>query len=116
MRSREIHGDGLEHEADYVRERLNDASDTNEYAAASERLEEELRDLQTINSEPDRPAQSSGSPPAAASVSTDEERMSLRQGGALDATNNSPVDPEQQPPEAEARAGITERINQSGGR
>jgi len=40
MRSREIHGDGLEHEADYVRERLEDASDTGDYAAASERLKD----------------------------------------------------------------------------
>ena len=116
MRSREIHGDGLEHEADYVRERLEDASGTSEYAAASDRLEQELQDLQAINSEQDRSAHSSEAPSTTASASTDEERMSLRRGGALDATNNSPVDAEQLPPESEARAGITERINQSGGR
>lgn len=116
MRSREIHGDGLEHEADYVRERLENASDTSDYAAASERLKDELSDLQSINSGQGQPAHGSESPAAEASASTDEERMRLRQGGELDVTTNSVVDVEQHPPEAEARAGVTGRINRGTGR
>lgn len=116
MRSREIHGDGLSHEADYVRERLEDASDTSDYAAASDKLKEELRDLQSINSGQAPPTQEAGSEAGEASASTDEERMRLRQGSALDVTSNSVVDVEQQPPEAEARAAVTGRINERGGR
>jgi len=107
MEGRRIRGDGIDHEQDYVRERIEQTAGTADYAEAADTLKEELRDLTSP------PAQAAG---AADAVDTDRlqreatlptEGMDVRLGDALDATVNTPFDPEQQPPEAEARARVT---------
>ena len=111
MESRRIRGEGVAHEQDWVRERIEDAGDTNEYAEAAQRLEQEVQDLSTggnaggvsyVDDVDTRRTQ--------ATLPT--EQIETRQGAALDATTQSPVDPNQLPPSAEARRRVT---NQSGG-
>jgi hypothetical protein len=106
MEGRRIRGDGLDHEQDYVRERIEQVGGTDDYAEASEVLEEELEDIDAARggarqgSQEDDPSlaqlrQTAGMP---------VERGELRQGDALDVTTNSVVDVQQLPPEAEARS------------
>lgn len=114
MEGRRIRGDGIDHEQDYVRERIEQTAGTADYAEAADTLEEELHDLA---SPPAREAS------AADAVDTDRlqreatlptEGMDARLGDALDPTTNSPVDPEQLPPDAEARTRVTAGIESSG--
>ncbi len=103
MESRGMRGDGLEHEQDYIQERLENASQSDEYAEAARRLEDESRDLQAMMDGRD----SGGGEPNVEALENDAQlpvdRMQLRQGGAIGASD-SPVDLNQQPPEAEARS------------
>ena len=46
---RRIHGEGLEHEQDYIEERITYAGNTDEYAEAAKRLEQEAADLERLN-------------------------------------------------------------------
>jgi len=111
MEGRRIHGEGLDHEQDYVRERIEQAGDTDELAAASERLQQELQDLgasgeaqQTQSSDIDVGALQT-------QAVTPVEQGELRQAGSLDAAQQGAVDPDQLPPTAEARS----RIDAGGG-
>ena len=119
MEGRAIPGDGLEHERDYIEERLEDASDVNQYAEEDQRLQQEVRDLQALTEQGGTAGGNAG--PSATGgestadqggTSTDAERMRLRQGTQLEATAGSQVDLDQQPPEAEARAQHVDRIRE----
>jgi hypothetical protein len=46
---RRIRGEGLAHEQDYIEERMTYAGDTDEYAEAARRLEQEAADLERLN-------------------------------------------------------------------
>lgn len=114
MEGRRIHGDGLDHEQDYVRERIEQTAGTADYAEAADTLKEELHD---ITSPPARGAN------AADLVDTDQlqsaatvptEGMDVRLGDALDATANTPFEPEQLPPDAEARTRVQAGVEGSG--
>jgi len=114
MEGRRIRGDGIDHEQDYVRERIEQTAGTADYAEAADTLEKELHDLTSP------PARDAG---AADTVDTDllqseatlpTEGMDVRLGDALEPTANSSVDPEQLPPDAEARARVTAGIGDSG--
>ena len=108
MESREIRGEGVDHEQDWIQERLVDASHTDEYAEAAETLKDQARDLQSLTAQ----GAPSGGEPNLDVLSADAQlpvdRMQLRQGGEAGASD-SPIDLNQQPPEAEARARSTAR-------
>ena len=119
MEGRAIPGDGLEHERDYIEERLEDASDVNQYAEEDQRLQQEVRDLQALTEQGGAAGGNAGSSATGSEstddqggTSTDAERMRLRQGTQLEATAGSQVDLDQQPPEAEARAQHVDRIRE----
>ena len=119
MEGRAIPGDGLEHERDYIEERLEDASDVNQYAEEDQRLQQEVRDLQALTEQGGTAGGNAGSSATGGEstadqggTSTDAERMRLRQGTQLEATAGSQVDLDQQPPEAEARARHVDRIQE----
>jgi hypothetical protein len=46
---RRIRGEGLEHEQDYIEERMTYAGNTDEFAEAAKRLEQEAADLERLN-------------------------------------------------------------------
>ena len=108
MEGRRIHDEGLEHEQDYVQERIEQTSDSDEFAEAAQRLRDEVQDLEGSTGNPG----ASGAEPELNALrrqaTTPVERMEVRQGGELDASRGSPVDPEQQPPEAEARTRVVD--------
>ena len=103
MESRGMRGEGLEHEQDYIQERLVNASQTDEYAEAARTLEDERRELDALMA---RRGATDAEPNLEALINDAQlrvDRMQLRQGGEIGAAD-SPVDLNQQPPEAEARA------------
>ena len=106
MDGRRIRGDGLDHEQDYVRERIEQVGGTDDYAEAAETLEDELEDIDAARR--GAPQGSQGDDPSLAQLrkmaDMPVERGELRQGDALDVTTSSVVDVQQLPPEAEARS------------
>jgi hypothetical protein len=46
---RRIQGEGLAHEQDYIEERMTYAGNTDEYAEAAKRLEQDAADLERLN-------------------------------------------------------------------
>ncbi len=48
MEGRRIPGSGLEHEQEYIAERLEQAGDVDEYAAAAQRLKQEATALEQL--------------------------------------------------------------------
>src|SRR4051794_38293387 len=56
MESRRIEGEGIAHEQDYVRERLEDAGDVDEYTEDVKKLKQEERDLERLGAGSARPA------------------------------------------------------------
>ena len=119
MEGRPLHGEGLEHERDYIEERLEDAGDVDEYTEEAQRLRQETHDLQALTGEGGTARANAGSSSTSGEsaadqggTSTDAERLRLRQGAQLEATAGSQVDLDQQPPEAEARARHVDRIQE----
>ncbi len=106
MDGRRIRGDGLDHEQDYVRERIEQVGGTDDYAEAAEVLEEELEDIDAARGEARQGSQEQDPSLAQLRQIADMpvERGELRQGEALDVTTSSAVDVQQLPPEAEARS------------
>jgi hypothetical protein len=103
MRSREIHGEGVDHEQDYVQERIVNASDTKEYGTAAEELEEELHDLRSAEGQSPSETAELQSEAINRTAVMPTDRMDFQQGDDLDPARASSMDPEQQPPTAEAR-------------
>ena len=111
---RQIGGEGLDHEQEYIRERIEQAGDTDEYAEASRQLQDELRDLnnlsagsrEALTSGQGQPQVEPGLEALDRQANLPTEGMELRQGADLDASRGSLVDPQQLPPDAEARARI----------
>jgi hypothetical protein len=112
MRSQHIPGDGVEHEQNYIEERMINAGKTNELAAQSEQLEDEVRDLQNLSTN-----RSSGSSQEA---SSDALRATANMptgsgdviGESRAAAPGAPVDGEQLLPTSEARSRV---VSGSGG-
>ena len=103
---RQIGGEGLDHEQEYIRERIEQAGDTDEYAEASRQLQDEVRDLNNLTSGQGQPQVEPGLEALDRQANLPTEGMELRQGAELDAGRGSLVDPQQLPPDAEARARI----------
>ena len=103
---RQIGGEGLDHEQEYIRERIEQAGDTDEYAEASRQLQDEVRDLNNLTSGQGQPQVERGLEALDRQANLPTEGMELRQGAELDASRGSLVDPQQLPPDAEARARI----------
>ncbi len=97
MEGRRIHGDGLDHEQDYVRERIEQAGDTDEFAAASERLQQELQDLGASDETQQTQAGDVDVAALQTQAVTPVEQMEVRQAGSVDAARQAPVDPDQAP-------------------
>ncbi len=106
MDGRRIRGDGLDHEQDYVRERIEQVGGTDDYAEAAETLEDELEDIDAAQRGAPQGSQEDDQSLAQLRqmANMPVERGELRQGDALDVTTNSVVDVQQLPPEAEARS------------
>ncbi len=107
---RPIHGkDFEENMEDYFKERIEYASDSDEYADLDHTLEQELADLKALQEERSR---SDARHNIDALIEERQSRIDrLRQrGGQLEATSGSQVDLEQMPPEAEARAQAIDRL------
>ncbi len=103
---RQIGGEGLDHEQEYIRERIEQAGDTDEYAEASRQLQDEVRDLNNLTSGQGQPQVEPGLEALDRQANLPTEGMEFRQGAELDASRGSLVDPQQLPPDAEARARI----------
>ena len=103
---RQIGGEGLDHEQEYIRERIEQAGDTDEYAEASRQLQDEVRDLNNLTSGQGQSPVEPGLEALDRQANLPTEGMELRQGAELDASRGSLVDPQQLPPDAEARARI----------
>jgi hypothetical protein len=119
VEGRPLHGEGLEHERDYIEERIEDAGDVDEYTEAAQTLKQEQRDLQALAGQGGAAGGNAGSTATEdagagdqGGTSTDAERMRLRQGTQLEATSGSQIDLDQQPPEAEARAQHVDRLRE----
>lgn len=100
MESRRIHGEGVAHEQDYIRERLEDAGDVDEYTEDVKKLKQEERDLERLEGGPARSA--GGTDPHA-----------LQEEGTLnDATVRLPeadlAADGQEVPQADARKAVTQ--------
>lgn len=106
MEGRRIHGEGLEHEQDYVRERLEQAGDTDEFEGAAERLEQELQDLQGNGSDQAGQASDVDITALQKQAVTPVEQMEVRQGAELDSARGSQVNPDHMTPDAEARSRV----------
>ncbi len=106
MDGRRIRGDGLDHEQDYVRERIEQVGGTDDYAEAAETLEDELEDIDAAQRGAPQGSQEDDQSltQLRQMANMPVERGELRQGDALDVTTNSVVDVQQLPPEAEARS------------
>ena len=106
MDGRRIRGDGLDHEQDYVRERIEQVGGTDDYAEAAETLEDELKDIDAAQRGAPQGSQEDDQSLAQLRqmANMPVERGELRQGDALDVTTSSVVDVQQLPPEAEARS------------
>lgn len=108
---RRLHGDGVENLQDYVAERLNYASNTDELAEDNRTLEQELADLEALQRER---GQADARPNIDALIDEAQlrvERMKLRQGAEREVGSGSQVDFEQLPPQDEARQRITNRLD-----
>ena len=103
MEGRPIRGEGIDHEQDYIQERLEQASDTDEYAEAAERLEDQLEDLRSPSGQGTGGASGAGTEALQRHAVTPTERGELRRGASGEADTPLQVDLNQQPPEAEAR-------------
>jgi hypothetical protein len=103
MESRRIPGRGIEHEQNYIEERMIDASNTDELAAQNEQLKDELRDLQGLTASRQSAEASEDALTTAADRPLDDGEMASE---AATAASVGPVDVEQLPPSAEARARI----------
>ena len=110
MESRRIPGEGIEHEENWIEERLEDASDVDEFAVASQKLKQEARDLQNLTAGQGNQGSTSSQDPLIAEANLPVDRMQARQGAGLDASASSQRDPNQAPPESEARSATTERL------
>jgi len=108
MESRRIPGDGIEHEQNWIEERLIDASNTDELAEASERLEEAVQDMHAAGTGGVQQPVAGGA--AVQSNQVGGDRMATQGGDQLDPARASSLDPEQLPPENEARARITSHL------
>jgi hypothetical protein len=109
MEGRRIPGDGLRHEQEYIRERIEQAGDTDEYAEAAGVLEQELQDLRSGGGQESQ----AGDPSDSALRQTANmpvEGGELRQGPALDVPARSGVDPDLLPPQDEARARVKSQL------
>ncbi len=107
---RPIHGKDVEENLeDYVKERMEYASDSDEYAKIDHELKQELADLEALQAERagDDPRHNIEAVIEETEARIDRLRKSM---GQLEATSGSQVDLEQTPPEAEARAQVTDRI------
>ncbi len=107
MEGRRIRGERIDHEQDYVRERIEQTGGTADYAEAADTLKEELHDLTSPSQGDTTPAGSADTDMLRSEAGVPTEGMDVRLGDALDPTTNSPIDPEQLPPDAEARARVT---------
>ncbi len=110
MDSRSVPGEGITHEQNWVEERLTEATNTDEFAAAADRLEQEVRDLQA-------PATGGGAGGAVSATGPSDiqnqsrgDRMSVRTDAHLDPGRGGQIDPDQAPPEAEARATVNAHL------
>lgn len=110
---RPLRGDGIENLQDYVEERMTYASDSDEFAEAERTLEQELADLQALNQE-------RGKPDARPDIDALIDEAQLRVGrmggaGTFEASSNVQADPDQLPPESEARQNEVARLNNQNG-
>jgi hypothetical protein len=110
VESRRIPGEGIQHEENWIEERLEDASDVDEFAAASQKLQQEARDLRNLTAGQGNQGPTSPNDPLVAEANLPVDRMQGRQGAGLDASASSQLDPNVLPPEAEARSVTTERL------
>ena len=110
---RPLHGDGVENLQDYVNERLTYASDSDEYAEANRTLEQELADLKALHAERGRTDARTDIDALINESQLRVDRMQLRQGAQREVGSGSQVDFDQLPPQDEARANITNRIDEN---
>ncbi len=109
MESRRIPGEGLEHEQNYIEERLIDASNMDELAAQSEQLKAELSDLRSQSSQDSTQETSDRALEATANIPTEQSDVGSQ---ARTVAAVGPVDPEAMPPISSARSTV---VNDTGG-
>jgi len=116
MEGRRIRGEGLEHEQDYIRERLEQAGDVDEYTEAAEVLEQESKDLQSLENRSEQPGRSGDTSTLRQTATMPVEQDELRQGAALNVSSGSSgADPQQLPPDAEARGQVVSQLDGGSG-
>jgi hypothetical protein len=113
---RRLHGDGAENLQDYVEERATYGTDSDEFAEANERLQQELADLQSAGQEQAQPQAQPNTEALIDEAQLPADQMDLRQGSDREAGAGSQVDFDKLPPDAEARSRVTKGLNnQTGG-
>lgn len=112
---RPLHGDGMENLQDYVQERLTYASDSDEYAEANQRLQQQLADLEALQQERGRPE---ARPDIDALINEAQLNVDRLRGNAagIETGSGSQVDFDKLPPDAAARDSLTDRLNNNTGR
>jgi len=112
MRSQQIPGDGIEHEQNYIEERMINAGKTDELAANAEQLKDEVRDLQNLSSNPSSDSAQEASNDALKATANIPTGGRDVVGESRAAAPGAPVDGEQLLPTSEARSRV---VSSSGG-
>jgi len=110
---RPLRGEGADNLQDYVNERLNYASSNDELAAANRTLEQELADLDSLRAERGRADARENVDALIKEAELRVQGIEFRQGSQIEVGSNTQVDPDQLPPDAEARQNITNRMDGS---
>lgn len=108
---RPLRGDGIENLQDYVEERLTYGTDSDEFADANRTLQQQLADLQTLQQER---GQTHARPNIDALIDEAQlrvDRMQQRSAGQIETGGGMMSDPDQLPPEGEARQNVVGRIS-----
>jgi len=108
---RPLRGEGVDNMQDYVNERLNYASSNDELAEANRTLEQEIADLDSLRAERSRADARENIEALIKEAELRVQRMEFRQGSQLEVGSSTQVDPEQLPPDAEARQNVTRRMD-----
>jgi len=113
---RRIHGDGVENVQNYIEERLEEGTSTEQLAQGSRTLEHEMADLQALQHERGQPNPRPDIDALIQEAQLRVDRMSLRPDASqLEATAGSSIDFDKLPPANEARSQVVRELGSESG-
>jgi hypothetical protein len=107
--------DAVDNWGEYIEERLTTGTQADRLEEQSRTLEQEMAELEALRQERSGPQPRADIDALIEQAELRIERMKLRQGAERAVTPGSQVDLEQTPPEAEARAQVTDQIDRQTG-